>query len=119
MNDPFAAVLVDLWNDLRQPGILWQLGTILLCLAVAWPIAHWIRLPRIEKSETWQFGVGGLKRILFPLLALILVLAARPVLRPHVQVHWLNVAIPLLASMAIIRVLFYALRHVLPRGGAL
>jgi len=119
MNDPLAAALVDLWNDLRQPGILWQLGTLLLCLGVAWPIAHWIRLPRVEKSETWQFGVGGLKRILFPLLALILVLAARPVLRPHAQVHWLNVAIPLLASMAIIRVLFYALRHVLPRGGVL
>jgi small-conductance mechanosensitive channel len=119
MNDPFSGALLDLWNDLRQPGILWQAATLAVCLVIAWGLTRWIRLPSAESSPTWKLGFGGLRRILFPMLSLALVLAARPLLHSYVQVHWLNVAIPLLASLAAIRVIFYALRHIMPRGGVL
>ena len=119
MGEPFSKVLIDLWADLRQPEILWQLGILLACLLVARQASLWIRLPRAETSAVWKLGVGGLKRILFPLLALVLVLIARAVLQRWHHVNLLHVAVPLLGSLALIRIVFYALRHVFPPGGLL
>ena len=119
MNEPLSKVLIDLWADLRQPEILWQVGALVIALIVARQISHAIRLPRVESSGVWKFGVGGLKRILFPLIALLLVLVARAVLRHWHHVNLLHLAVPLIGSLALIRILFYALRHVFPPGGML
>ena len=119
MNESFAVLLTALWHDMRQPDMLWQGGALIICLALAWQISNWIRLPKVESSDVWRFGVGGLKRILFPLIALLLLLIARPLLGHWSHTHLLNLAMPLLGSMAVIRVLFYALRSALPPGGVL
>ena len=119
MNTELNHVLVDLWQDLQRPEILWQAGTLLACLALAWQVNRLIRLPRVEQSGAWKLGVDGLKRILFPVVALLLVLIARPILAQWHHVNLLHVAVPLLGSMALIRVLFYALRQVLTPGGVL
>ncbi|MBM3346599.1 MAG: mechanosensitive ion channel [Betaproteobacteria bacterium] len=120
MNEPFNKVLIALWADLSQPEILWQVGTLVLCLLVALQVSQWIRImPQVEASGVWKLGYGGLKRILFPLLALVLVLIGRALLRHWQHVNLLHVAVPLLGSLALIRVLFYALRHVFPPGGML
>lgn len=118
MKTEFNHVLFDLWRDLQQPDILWQIGTLLLCLVLAWLVNHLIRLPHVE-SGAWKLGVDGLKRILFPLVALLLVLIARPILAQWHHVNLLHIAVPLLASMALVRVLFYALRQVLAPGSLL
>ena len=119
MNDTFAALLIALWHDVRQPDMLWQGGTLIFCLVLAWQASNWIRLPRVESSDVWKLGVGGLKRILFPLIALLLLVVARPILKNWSHITLLNLAMPLLGSMAVIRVLFYALRRALPPGGVL
>ena len=119
MNEPFAKVLIELWGDLRQPDILWQVVALGVALVAARMISHAIRIPRVEASGVWKFGVGGLKRILFPVIALVLVLAARAVLQRWHHVNLLHLAVPLIGSLALIRVLFYALRHVFPPGGTL
>ena len=119
MTASFDRVLVALWSDFREPEILWQVGALALCLFLAWQVSQLVRLPRVETSGVWKLGVGGLKRILFPLLALVLVLIARPVLQYWHHVNLLHVAVPLLGSLALIRVLFYALRHIFPPGGML
>ena len=102
MKEPFNEVLIDLWADLSQPEILWQLGTLALCLLLARQLSLWIRLPQAEASGVWKLGVGGLKRILFPLLALVLVLIGRALLQRWHHVNLLHVAVPLLGSLALI-----------------
>jgi len=119
MNTEFNHVLLDLWRDLQQPEILWQIGTLTACLVLAWLVSHLIRLPRVEQGGAWKLGVDGLKRLLFPLVALLLVLIVRPILAQWHHVNLLHVAVPLLGSMALIRVLFYALRQVLAPGSLL
>lgn len=119
MNDPFSRILVELWSDLWQPEILWQLGVLAACLLAARQASLWVRLPRAETSGVWKLGVGGVKRILFPLLALVLVLIARALLQRWQQVNLLHAAVPLLGSLALIRIVFYALRHVFAPGGML
>lgn len=110
--------MFELWADLHDPGILWQVVVLALCLGTGWVVARVSRLDRIETSGVWKLGVGGLKRILFPLLALALVLVARPVLAHWHHVNLLRLAVPLLGSLALIRVLVYLLRHAFPPGGA-
>ena len=117
MKNPFNGLLFDLWVDLREPGILWQVAVLAVCVGAAWALARAGRLDRVETSGVWKLGVSGLKRILFPLLAVALVLMARPILAQWHHVNLLRLAVPLLASLALIRVVVYLLRHAFPPGG--
>ena len=117
MKDPFNGLLFDLWVDLREPGILWQVAVLAVCIGAAWALARASRLDRIETSGVWKLGVGGLRRIMFPLLAVALVMMARPILAQWHHVNLLRLAVPLLASLALIRVVVYLLRHAFPPGG--
>ena len=119
MNAGFDHLLVELWRDVQRPAILWQAGSLVLCLGLAWYFSRVITLPRFAESSAWRLGAGGLKRILFPILALLLVLAARPVLKHWQHANLLDLAVPLLLSLAVIRVLFYALRRVFSNSGVL
>jgi small-conductance mechanosensitive channel len=115
---PFAGLLSEFWADLGEPGMLWQVAVLALCIVAAWGLSRASRLDRVETSGVWKLGVGGLKRILFPLLALALILAVRPILAQWHHVNLLRLAVPLLGSLALIRVLVYLLRHAFPPGGA-
>jgi small-conductance mechanosensitive channel len=114
-------LVYEAWIDLQHPEVVWELGVLAAALAVAWLVNRLARFDRIEASGVWKFGVGGLKRILAPLVALIIVVIAREILRRHVlvSVDVLHLAVPLLGSLALVRVFFYALRHVFPPGGVL
>jgi small-conductance mechanosensitive channel len=113
------SVVLEFWADLHDPGIVWQIAVLAACLVAAWAIARASRLDQIETSGAWKLGVGGVKRILFPLLALLLVLAARPLLAQWHHVNLLRLAVPLLGSLASIRILVYLLRHAFAPGGTL
>jgi small-conductance mechanosensitive channel len=64
--------------------------------------------------------VGGLYRLIFPVSALLLVYAGRWVLT-HFQpaTHLLDVAVPLLFSLALVRIIVYLLRHAFGPSGPL
>jgi len=114
-------LVYEAWLDLQHPEVAWQIGALALALAVSWLVNRLARFDRIEASGVWKFGVGGLKRILAPVVALLIVVVAREVLIRHVRVSVdvLHLAVPLLGSLALVRVFFYALRHVFAPGGVL
>jgi small-conductance mechanosensitive channel len=114
-------LVYEAWIDLQHPEVVWQIGALVLALALSWLVNRLARFDRVEASGVWKFGVGGLKRILAPVVALLIVVIAREVLRRHVlvRVDLLHLAVPLLGSLALVRVFFYALRHVFPPGSVL
>ena len=98
------SVLLDLWGDLKQPDLLWQVAAFAACLLVAWGASRLLRVkPSEEHSTAMRVGAGGLNRIVFPLLAVLLLLAGRALLARWTHVNLLSVAIPLFASLAAIR----------------
>ncbi|AKU13447.1 hypothetical protein AzCIB_3554 [Azoarcus sp. CIB] len=111
----FAAMLMDTWSDLQSPSILWQLGALVGCLLLAWLIerAMLARVAPRGDTETaaQRFGRSGLRRVLFPLSALVFVFAARAVLGKYQSVHLLNLAVPLLTSFAAIRFVVFTVRQ--------
>ncbi len=130
MEKSFAAGLATecatLWgrmaDNLRDPQVMWQIGALVLSLACGWLIQriatrHALQLADDETASTARrFGTHGMRRILFPLSALILVVVARSVLNRYYKVYLLDLAIPLLLSMAIIRFVAFALRQTIGRA---
>lgn len=111
----------EVWNDLQSPDVLWQLGAILLCVAISWLLARILRpamSARDRRKRLVQLGVESFAPVLWPLLALLLVFLAKPVLANWHQVNLLRLAIPLIGSFALIRLAFYVLHRVFARGGA-
>jgi small-conductance mechanosensitive channel len=111
----FGGLLIELWRDLQQPAVLWQVAVLALCLGLAWLVARAVRRKAGEAQEA-QFGRRGLKRLAFPLAALAFVLIARPLLQQWHSANLLRLAVPLLASFAVIRAMMFALRYGFPRA---
>jgi small-conductance mechanosensitive channel len=114
--------MMELWqetlDELRNPDIVWQLIALAICLLLAKFIEGRVRervagaaVTASGERRIWQFGQDSLKRVIFPLAALALVFLARWMLRSHIHTHLFNLALPLLLSLAVIRLVAYILRH--------
>lgn len=110
-----GGLLFNLWNDLQNPLIIWQIGVLALCLGVAWGADRWLRRRRMAagtpESRALHLGQRSLQRLIFPLVALVLLWLVRPLLAHWHNVNLLSLAIPLLTSLAAIRMVFFALRQ--------
>jgi small-conductance mechanosensitive channel len=116
----YSSPWADLWIDLQQPSVLWQVGVLLFCLALAWGLARQVRsrLPAEELHlRVVRLGVQSFSRALWPLLALLLILIAKPILGYWQNTNLLRFAIPLVGSFALIRFAFHVMRRVFARGG--
>ncbi|MBS0309219.1 MAG: mechanosensitive ion channel [Proteobacteria bacterium] len=101
--------------------MLWQVGAIALCLALAWGLSRILR-PALPTQNTHharviRLGVESFSRALWPLLALALIALAKPLLAHYQHVNLLRLAIPLIGSFALIRLAFYVMRRIFARTG--
>jgi small-conductance mechanosensitive channel len=110
-NSEFGKLLTDFWADLQQPDVIWQIFALAVSLGLAVLADRFVRRRPYREDSAWHLGHRGLKRVTFPLVALLLVVVARVALRPWHHVNLLSVAVPLLVSLAVIRMVFFVLRH--------
>ena len=113
-------ILTDFWADLREPDVIWQIGTVAVCLLLGWLISRGLRavlMAREMRLRVVRLGVESFSRVLWPLVALGLIALAKPFLAQHYHSNLLRLAIPLVASYALIRLTFYILRRIFARGG--
>jgi small-conductance mechanosensitive channel len=104
-------LLAGLWSDVREPAILWQAGTLVLCLLVAWWFGRLLQWRAPERStDALKHGAAAFRRLVFPLLAMLLLFAGRAALRHWHSTHLLSVAIALFGALAGIRFAVYLLR---------
>jgi small-conductance mechanosensitive channel len=122
---PLPKLLSDFLDDLREPGILWQVGAIVLCIAIGWGLARFVRSKFLQRAPgdpaqdgAVRIGVRSFAKVLGPLLILgLLALAKLALATYHIHVNLLRLALPLFASFALIRTAFYLLRRVFARHG--
>lgn len=100
-------------NALSTPAYWLELAIVLACLVVAWVTDRRLRA-RARASEEptrHQRLRASVGRVVFSILALILLLIARPLFtlagRPP---FFIDIAIPLLIALAVIRMLVYGMR---------
>ena len=121
---PLSTLLSDLIDDLRDPSMLWQGGTIAACILLGWLAARGLRRVFVQGKEGQDsivsMGVLSFAHVLSPLLIVALLALAKLALlhfRVHINVSIIKVAIPIFASLAVIRAAFYMLRRVFARHG--
>lgn len=117
------ALLRELWRELHHPDFLWQIAALALSLGIGWAFSrYWSRQAAAQKlqgdrSALSEFGSRGLKRVAFPLIALALVSLSRMVLSRWGHVSLLDLAVPLLLSLALVRASIYVLRRAFAPSG--
>ncbi|MDP3135869.1 MAG: hypothetical protein Q8N17_05995, partial [Burkholderiaceae bacterium] len=109
--NPALKLIHDLWDDVSDPNFIWQVGTLVVCLVLAILFARWWR----RRNEE---GAGRLSdasfRLAFPLTAMVLVGIAMLVLQNFTKVNLFRLALPLLGSMALVRIVVFVLRQAFP-----
>ena len=133
--------LSKLLEALLKPTVLIELTAIAGLLLLAWGLVWWMRPrpPAASATATTSgdstgtasatptptnlpvpggvlFGDRGFDGVLFPLLALGLVLAARLLLKDHLPLALFKLAVPVLASLAVIRIGARVLRVTFPKS---
>lgn len=103
----------------------WQLAVIIPALAASWAVQHglkrWLEVHTVADGEGFRhLALRSAMRIVWPLSLLFFMLIGREILESLAYPHGLlNLAVPLLLSLALIRILIYMLRKSFAPGPAL
>jgi hypothetical protein len=112
---------LDAWlAALSRPSVLVELAILGACLASAWLLVRVARPapdPGQQPTSIW-FGRRVVDGVLFPVLALVFVLAARALMASSLArgapIALLHLAVPILASLVVIRIAVRVLRATFP-----
>jgi small-conductance mechanosensitive channel len=107
----------DLIDGLTNVRAFWELCVLAACIALAWFVARQLERRLDVDGDTVMFGRKIFDGVLFPVLALVLALAARA-LMVHASWHLalFKLAIPALVSLAAIRLIARVLHVALPEA---
>ncbi|MDR1274910.1 MAG: mechanosensitive ion channel [Candidatus Accumulibacter sp.] len=114
-----------LWSDLAYPESCWAALLLVGVLFLAWRLSvgikNWKSGPDAERGVLQHLDVGGVARLVFPTLAACLVFLLQTILSVSGIEHLslLALAMPLIFSWALVRVIVYVLRCVFPHSGVL
>lgn len=121
-------LLSNLWadfsTDMGVPALRWQVLALIACFVVGWALARFARSVIAAREEEVnpmrKLGLESFTRVLWPLLTLLLIVIAKPMLlRWGGGVDLVRIAIPLVGSFALIRLLFYVMHRAFSRDGRL
>jgi len=97
--------------DLGTPPGWWAAGVVAACLIVSFGVAGWIERRLAAGTRTHPLAIEWVRRVAWPLAALLLLVVARAALGRLVPVSLLSVAIALLLSLGVIRTVILMLRQ--------
>jgi small-conductance mechanosensitive channel len=109
---PFDNLITRLIADSHDFRIWWQSGVLLLCALAAWLVRRQARSWLNTSAYAQSPGHEGLKLIGFPLLMLLALLIGREA--AELALHsapLLDIAVPLLLSLVLVRSVAFALRY--------
>jgi small-conductance mechanosensitive channel len=100
---------------LLHPSALIELALVAVCFGLGWGLVRLARGAQARPGSVW-FGEQIVDGVLFPLVVLLLVVAARIASRGLLDGAVLRVALPVIASLAVIRVGVRVLRVAFPNS---
>jgi len=117
-NNEFHGLQRNLITNAQETIVLWQIAVLLASLGLAWLLQRQLgkrmdsRVKAGATLDVLNISARSMSRLMFPLFALVLLIAGKWTLSHWYTTHLLNIAIPLLFALALIRVIVYALRRV-------
>ncbi len=111
--------LTALADSLMRPSALIEMAVLAGCVALSWIVVHQLR-GRYAKASSVLFGERVFDGAMFPVFALLLALGARALLPAlGVPSAVLRVAVPVLVSLAVIRLTVRVLQLAFPASAAI
>ena len=107
--------LQELLLDLQSPAIVSELAGLALCLALSWALS-WALGRHSTARGSILFGRRVMDGVLFPTLALLLTYGLKLMLIKVQRVSVLKVALPVLVSLVLIRLIARVLAAVFPHS---
>ena len=111
----------DAWlAALLRPSVLIEMVVLAACIGLAWLMVRLARAsldPQRRPNSVW-FGARIVDGVLFPVAALLCALAARWALKASLPVALLHIAVPILASLVVIRIAVRVLHVAFPTSHA-
>ena len=104
--------LQELLRDLQSPSVWMELGGLVLCLGLAWMMS-WA-IGRGAARDSILFGRRVLDGLFFPVLSLAFTYALKTSLIKMQHVPVLKMALPILVSLVVIRLIARVMTTVLP-----
>ena len=117
---PLLSLFSDLRNDAREPGLIWQLAIIVAVIGATWVMSRVLRAFLIRRDPDAPLHVVHSQKLINVVatgLTLVLLMVGKYVLHTWYHVHLLSVAIPLVASLALVRAGFFLTQRVFARHG--
>ena len=113
-NNEFQNLLRDLITGAQEVSVLWQIAVLTGGLGLSWWLRRqaMIRIAPQVSGRTLNISARSMGRLLFPLFALVLVVFGRWALSHWYSTHLLNIVVPLLFALALIRAAVYMLRRI-------
>jgi small-conductance mechanosensitive channel len=109
-----AGELSVLVANLTSRTALVELAAFAGCLVLAWVVVRLLRGSEAPRENSVWFGQRIVDGVLFPLLALLLALLARWLLQAHVPTAVFKLVVPILLSLAAIRLTVRVLHQAFP-----
>ena len=105
-----------LFERLSQPTVLYELLVLVVCGLVAWLIVNRLRARQDVPPEKNGVFLGrkGIDGALFPIVLLLFVLFFRFVLKDYLPFTLMQLAIPMLVALVVIRLVVKVVRSVFP-----
>jgi len=113
-----AAEVGRLVDSLTRPSVLTEAAAVVACLAVAYVLVRLLRGRDAQPGSIW-FGDGVIDGVLFPVLALLLALAARWGLQGALPLALMHLVVPVLLSLVVIRLTVRVLHRAFPHSAAM
>jgi len=114
-DNELRSLLLTLINHAQEMIDLWQIAVLVVSMGLAWLMQRRLvkRMASRKSDElTLNISARSMSWLMFPIFGLILTVIGKRVLSHWHATHLLNVAVPLLFALALIRVIIYALRRV-------
>lgn len=112
---PLDSLLREFVADLSGPGVGWQLGAVLLSIALGWGLSRLVvRGVAGGVSRVPEAALQALRRLWFPLLSLACLTVAQPILAGWERTHVVHLAQVLMIALAAIRLVVHVLSRLAP-----
>lgn len=104
--------------SLTRTTVLDEAAAVLGCLLLAWLLVRLLR-GRVPRPGSIWFGDGVIDGVLFPVVALLLALAARWGLQGVLPLALMHVVVPVLVSLVVVRLTVRVLHRAYPHSASM
>ncbi|MDP2829090.1 MAG: mechanosensitive ion channel [Sulfuricellaceae bacterium] len=116
-NSEVGKLLNEVLMEFKTEHFVLQLAVIAFSIFLAWLATRKFRNLQGESQGAMKVGLGSINRVIFPLTAMLFTFAAREIFRHWGHISLFNIAFPLLASLALVRLAVYMLRLIFSPSG--